>query len=311
MQSRPSLRQLEYLVAVADERHFGRAARACAVTQPALSAQIKALEEDLGVRLLERSRRGAVPTRAGGRVIERARAALRAVDDVVEAAREGREPLSGPLHLGVIPTVAPYLLPGALRDVRRRWPRLRVFLHEEQTARVLSGLVEGRLDLGLLALPVDAPGLVSLALGREAFLLAVPRHHPLARRAAKRVELGALTGEPVLLLEDGHCLRDQALEVCRHAGAREAEAVRGASLATLAQMVAGGLGVTLLPACAAAVEGRGDLALLRFRAPEPSRELGLVWRKASPRAEEFGVLGEVLGAGLARQAQPSRAMSGA
>jgi LysR family hydrogen peroxide-inducible transcriptional activator len=289
----PSIRQLEYVVAVADARHFGRAARRCAVTQPALSAQVAALEEALGVRLFERSRRGAAPTRAGERVIERARAALRAVGEVTEAAREAREPLSGPLHLGVIPTVAPYLLPRGLAAVRRQYPRLRLFLHEEQTARVLAALADGRLDVGLIALPPEVPGLESCSLGREPFLLAVPPGHPLAR-SKRRVGEEALRGEPVLLLEDGHCLRDQALAVCRDAGARESEGVRAASLSTLAQMVAGGIGVTLLPASAAAVEGRSGLALLRFHAPEPSRELGLVWRKASPRGAEFRALAEVL-----------------
>jgi LysR family hydrogen peroxide-inducible transcriptional activator len=297
MNVRPSIRQLEYVVAVADARHFGRAARQCAVTQPALSAQIAALEEALGVKLFERSRRGAVPTRAGERVVERARAALRGVDEVVDAAREAREPLSGPLHLGVIPTVAPYLLPRGLAAVRRRYPRLRLFLHEEQTARVLAGLAEGRLDVGLLALPPEAPGLASCSLGREPFLLAVPPRHPLAR-ARRRVGEEALRGEPVLLLEDGHCLRDQALAVCRDAGARESEGVRASSLSTLAQMVAGGLGVTLLPASAASVEGRSGIGLLRFHAPEPSRELGLVWRKASPRGDEFSALADVLRAAL-------------
>jgi len=305
MDVRPTVRQLEYLVAVADARHFGRAARQCAVTQPALSAQIAALEETLGVRVFERSRRGAAPTRAGERVIERARAALRLVDEVTAAAREAREPLSGPLHLGVIPTVAPYLLPRGLAAVRRRYPRLRLFLHEEQTARVLAGLTEGRLDVALVALPPDAPGLESCSLGREAFLLAVPPGHPLAR-TRRRVGEEALAGQPVLLLEDGHCLRDQALAVCRHAGARESEGVRASSLSTLAQMVAGGLGVTLLPASAAAVEGRSGLALLRFRDPEPSRELGLVWRKASPRGDEFRSLAEVLRAAL-RESLEARA----
>ena len=294
MDAHPSLRQLEYLVALADARHFGRAARACAVSQPALSAQIAALEETLGVRLLERSRRGTRATPAGARVIEQARSVLRAADELVAAAREAREPLTGPLHLGVIPTVAPYLLPRWLPEVRQRHPRLQLFLHEEQTARVLAALSEGPLDLGLLALPVEDPGFESFALGREPFLLAVPPGHRLAQRPGRRVGAEDLAGETVLLLEDGHCLRDQALSVCRERGAREAEGVRAGGLSTLAQMVEGGLGVTLLPASAAAVEARGGLGLLRFRAPEPCRTLGLLWRKASPRGDEFRSLGELL-----------------
>jgi LysR family transcriptional regulator, hydrogen peroxide-inducible genes activator len=301
METRPTVRQLEYLVAVAEAGHFGRAARACAVTQPALSAQIAALEQALGVRLFERSRRGARPTRAGERVVERARTTLRSVDELIAVAREAREPLTGPLHLGVIPTVAPYLLPRWLPEVRRRHPRLRLFLHEEQTAGVLAGLAEGRLDLGLLALPIAAPALESFSVGREPFLLAVPSSHPLAKRRA-RVGEAEIRGESVLLLEDGHCLRDQALSICHEAGAREAEGVRASSLSTLVQMVEGGLGVTLLPASAAAVEGRGDLALLRFRAPEPSRELGLVWRRSSARGDEFRLLGELLRRRLGRGA---------
>jgi LysR family hydrogen peroxide-inducible transcriptional activator len=309
MNARPTLRQLEYLVAVAEAGHFGRAARACAVTQPALSAQIAALEQSLGVRLFERSRRGARATRAGERVVERARITLRSVDELVALAREAREPLTGPLHLGVIPTVAPYLLPRWLPEVRRRHPRLRLFLHEEQTARVLAGLAEGRLDLGLLALPIEEPGLETFSVGREPFLLAVPAGHPLAKRRT-RVGEAEIRGESVLLLEDGHCLRDQALSVCHQAGARETEGVRASSLSTLVQMVEGGLGVTLLPASAAAVEGRGELALLRFRAPEPSRELGLVWRRSSSRGDEFRLLGELLrrrlgrGAGAVLQTAP-------
>jgi LysR family hydrogen peroxide-inducible transcriptional activator len=178
--------------------------------------------------------------------------------------------------------------------VRRRHPRLRLFLHEEQTARVLTGLAEAQLDLGLLALPVEDPALECFALGREPFLLAVPPGHRLAKRAGRRVGAEELRDETVLLLEDGHCLRDQALSVCRERGAHEAEGVRAGGLSTLTQMVEGGLGVTLLPASAAAVEGRGGIGLLRFRTPEPSRELGLVWRKASSRGAEFRTLGELL-----------------
>src|SRR5262245_20331675 len=294
MSVRPSVRQLEYAVALADALHFGRAARACAISQPALSAQIRALEDLLELRLFERSRRGVRVTRAGAAVIERARELLRDLDALVQSARASGEPLSGALHLGVIPTVAPYLLPRWLPRVRAAWPRLRLFLHEDRTARLVAALVEGRLDLLLLALPLRRPDLETLPIFDEPFALATPRGHPLARSRAP-VRAPALAGEPVLLLEDGHCLRDQALALCEEAGAREAEGVRAASLSTLVQMVAGGLGVTLLPTSALATEARGRAVAVRpFRAPAPSRRIGLAWRRSSPRGDEFRELGAFL-----------------
>jgi LysR family hydrogen peroxide-inducible transcriptional activator len=289
---RPSLRQLEYLVALADAGHFGRAAHACAVTQPALSAQILALEGELGVRLFERSRRGVTPTPAGARVLERARAALRTLDQLLETAQASREPLTGPLQLGVIPTVAPYLLPARLPAVRAAFPKLRLYLREDRTEPSLARLREGTLDLLLLALPVEGDDLESLPLLEEPFLLAAPADHPLVSRRRRRVRQEDLAREEVLLLEDGHCLRDQALDVCRQAGAREAEGVRASSLGTLVQMVANGLGVTLLPAMAVETEvARGEgLEVRPFAPPVPRRCIGLVWRRASERRAEFEAL---------------------
>lgn len=288
---RPSLRQLEYVEALARARHFGRAARACAVTQPALSAQILALENELGVRLFERSRRGVTPSPAGQRVVERARAVLHQLDELVDTARASREPLSGPLQLGVIPTVAPYLLPGRLPHVRAAFPRLRLYLREDQTERLLARLRDGDLDLLLLALPVEGSDLESLPLFDEAFVLAAPKGHPLVSKRRRRVKQSDLSGEEVLLLEDGHCLRDQALEICRQAGARETEAVRASSLVTLVQMVANGLGVTLLPAMAVETEvARSGGIEVRPLTPPPKRSIGLVWRKASGRRPEFEAL---------------------
>jgi len=306
MPMRPSIRQLEYAVALAEAGHFGRAARACAISQPALSAQIRALEEALGLPLFDRSRRGATPTPAGREVLERARDVLARLDALVEAAGEAREPLTGPLHLGVIPTVAPYLLPRWLPRVRESWPRLRLYLHEDQTARLLEKLAEGRLDVLLLALPVDRPDVETFPIFREPFVLATPPGHPLARGQGG-VRQEELDREAVLLLEDGHCLRDQALEICQQAGARESDTVRAASLNTLVQMVAGGLGVTLLPATAVETEARGrGVAVRPFRAPAPSREIGLAWRRRSARAPELGLLGERLRA-LARETTSARA----
>lgn len=288
-----TLRQLEYAVAVAEHRSFRRAAAACHVTQPGLSAQIAALEQALGVQLFERDRRKVLVTPAGAEVVQRARAALEAAASVIETARGASEPLTGRLRLGVIPTIAPYLLPAVLPAVRARFPKLQLILREERTAQVLAQLDDGRLDAGILALPV--PGdLAAMKLYREDFLLAAPRGHPLARRAHVRED--DLSDQPVLLLEDGHCLRDQALAVCHSAGAHENNELRTTSLPTLVQMVASGLGVTLLPElAAAALAGRGTgLEVARFTGTPPGRDVGLVWRMSSARGRELALLAEEL-----------------
>jgi len=289
-----SLRQLEYLVAVTEERNFGRAARRCHVSQPALSLQVRELEERLGVTLLERSPRGAHPTPAGQRALARARRALAEVEALVEEARGAGRPLEGPLRLGVIPTIAPYVLPPLLPALRRAHPALQLSLREDLTARLAEELREGRLDVVLAALPVAGLEAEELPLYDEPFDLVVPAGHALARRGALRT--AALEEAEVLLLEDGHCLRDQALEVCRSAGARETDALRATSLRTLTQMVAGGFGVTLLPRLASRVEipaGSG-VVVRRFAPPSPRRRVGLLWRRSSPRADEFRLLGEIV-----------------
>lgn len=292
MPQRPSVRQLEYLLAVSDTLHFRRAAEAEGVTQPALSAQIQALEEVLGVQLFERTRRKVLPTAAGRAVAARARVVLQALDALVDAARADSAPLAGPLRLGVIPTIAPYLLPRILPGLRAEFPEMVLFLREEFTDTLLERLSQGELDLALLALPVDGAELESLPLFNDDFLLAVHGRHPLAKK--KRVVERDLDGEDVLLLEDGHCLRTQALAVCSRAGAKEATRVRATSLGTLVQMVAGGLGVTLLPELSVAVEARSarGLVVVPFEDPAPTRQVGLVWRRASPRGAEFARLGE-------------------
>ena len=292
---RPSIRQLEYAVAVMDARHFGRAARACHVTQPALSAQIQSFEQLLGVQLFERSRRGATPTPVGRWVVARARAILEGLDELADVASGAREPLSGPLHLGVIPTVAPYLLPLWLPRVRAAWPRLRLFLHEGQTDPIVDRLVDAQLDVLLLALPVNRPDVVPFAIFREPFVLIAPRQHPLGRRRT-RVREEELAEHSVLLLEDGHCLRDQTLSFCRGVGVRESSAIRATSLATLIQMVIGGLGATLIPASAVDHElrSREEIVIRRFHEPAPGRDVGLLWRRTSPRGEEFELLGRLL-----------------
>jgi LysR family hydrogen peroxide-inducible transcriptional activator len=290
----PTLTQLRYLVAIADHLHFRKAAAACHVTQPALTAQIQALEQRLGAPLVERDRRRVMLTGLGTEVVARARRILEEAQALCDIARVSAPPLSGPLSLGVIPTIGPYLLPGLLPAVREVYPELQLFLREDQTARLLERLASGQLDLLLLALPAAAPGVEALPLYDEAFLLAAPATHPLARR--KRLTQSDLAGESLLLLEEGHCLRDQALAVCQSAGAREAGAFQGTSLSTLTQMVANGLGLSLLPALSSGVESASapGLAMRRFAAPEPSRRIGLVWRSSSARRGDFRLLGRFI-----------------
>jgi len=300
---RPSIRQLECAVAVADTLHFGRAARVCSITQPALSAQIQSFEELLGVKLFERGRRGVIVTAAGARVIEQARTTLAQLDGLVESAVGFAEPLSGTLRLGVIPTVAPYLLPALLPGVRRAWPKLRLVLREEQTARLVEQLGVGALDLLLLALPVEGAELEEMPLLREPFHFVAPARHPLAKAPERTISEPALRGEEILLLEDGHCLRAQALDVCRRAGALAPGRIQATSLSTLVQMVANGLGVTLLPERALAIELRRGAGLVSkpFRNPAPSRTLGLAWRRGAAHAGEYRLLGQTLAAGLAKE----------
>ena len=251
-----TLRQLEYVVAIADHASFSRAAEACAVTQPALSSQIAQLEDTLGVQLFERDRRKVLVTPAGTEVIARARATLGAAAEVVDSARSSAQPLTGTLRVGVIPTIAPFLLPAVLPAVRAAYPKLRLVLREDQTARLLAQLDEGKLDAALLALPVTGD-LAAVRLYREDFALAVPRGHRLAKRASVRP--ADLDDEALLLLDDGHCLREQALSVCESVGAREQAELRATSLVTLVQMVASGLGVTLIPLMAGgALAPRGE-----------------------------------------------------
>jgi LysR family hydrogen peroxide-inducible transcriptional activator len=303
---RPSVRQLEYLVALADTLSFRRAAEACYVTQPALSAQIRALEEILGVRLFERDRRHVLATEAGREVVERARRVLVEIDALAEAARAFQGPLAGTLRLGVIPTVAPYVLPPVLPHVSERFPGLRVFLREEQTARLLDLLGRGELDLLLLALEAELGDVETLALFSDPFVLALPPGHRLARRKVVREE--DLRDEPVLLLADGHCLRDQALPICRTGGARELGDFRASSLNTLVRMVSSGIGLTLLPSVAVPIEVRSadELAIRPLVRRAPARTIGFAWRRTSPRRPEFELLAEVFRAHLPEGARAVR-----
>lgn len=298
MRPLPTLRQLTYLVAVAEHRHFGRAADECLVTQSTLSAGIRELEAVLGVTLFERSTRNASLTPMGESIVECARAVLRAAHALADTADAGIEPLTGLLRLGVIPTIAPYLLPQALPAVRAAHPRLRLFLREEQTARLLDLLVRDRLDAALMALPYQVHDLDTMVLGEDSLLVACPREHPLAALAA--IDSAELATEPLLLLEDGHCLREHALTACRLAPGRSNEDLQATSLSTLIQMVANGLGITLIPAIAVDVETRRtpEIVVRPFSEPAPTRELALVWRTGSPRASELRLLGELFASSL-------------
>jgi len=276
-----NLRDLKYLVALADLRHFGRAAEACFVSQPTLSTQIKKLEEELGVTLVERAPRKVMLTLAGQDVVQRARRIVADVEEMREAARRSRDPESGTLRLGVFPTLGPYLLPHVVPELRARFPQLELLLVEEKSDVLLQRLREGKLDAALLALPIHDDQLHTEFLFEEPFLLAVPETHPLAQRDA--LALAELSNQQLLLLEDGHCLREQALDVCRLSGADEKPEFRATSLETLRQMVAADVGITLLPTLAVKppVARSDNIHLLGFTDSHPSRRIAMLWRKSS------------------------------
>lgn len=292
----PSISQLRAFVAVAEQLHFRDAAAAIGMSQPALSGAVAALEEALGVQLLERTTRKVLLSPAGERLAVRARTVLEAVGELLEEAEAARAPFTGVLRLGVIPTVAPYLLPTVLRLVHERYPRLDLQVYEEQTASLLEGLTHGRLDLLLLAVPLGVPGVVEMPLFDEDFVLVTPRDHWLGGR--DDIPREALKELDLLLLDEGHCLRDQALDICREAGRTEGTPVTtsAAGLSTLVQLVAGGLGVTLLPRTALRVEtARNDhLATGDFADPAPARRIALAMRAGAARAEEFEAFAEAL-----------------
>jgi LysR family hydrogen peroxide-inducible transcriptional activator len=278
-----NLRDLRYLVALADERHFGKAAERCFVSQPTLSSQVRKLEEYLGVPLVERQPKRVALTATGAQIVERARRLLQEADAIVELAKTDRDPLAGPLKVALIPTVGPYLLPHVVGRLKRELPRIKLMLYEYQTEPLLAKLRGGEIDVGIVALPVPLDGLESQPLFDEPFTLAVPAGHRLAGRDKVRIE--DLKGETLLLLEDGHCLRDQALEVCGRVRISEEQDYRATSLETLRQMVAAGHGVTLLPrlAAATAVGTARGLRIKRFAKPAPVRSIGAIWRRSTTR----------------------------
>lgn len=280
----PSLRQLRYFEALALHGHFGRAAEALAVSQPALSLQIRDLEEALGAALFERGPRQVRLTRLGEEFAPRVRDILRAVDELGDLARASRTTLAGRLRIGVIPTVAPYLLPAIIADLKRRHGGLDIHVRETLTARLIRELAEGRLDTAIVALPVPEPSFTEVPLFAEPFVLV----RPLADAGKPVPNIEALREMRLLLLEEGHCFRDQALAFCGANPARPREVLEASSLATLVQMVGAGAGVTLVPEMAVPVETRSAaVSLARFGAPEPERRIGMIWRRTSPLAAQL------------------------
>ena len=293
MKRLPTMKQLQYLVALADTRHFGRAAERCHITQSTLSAGIRDLESVLGTAVAERSNRHVLITRVGAQIAERAKALLRDAEEVMEVARAGRSPMTGEMRLGVIPTIGPFLLPRVLPGLRERFPELTVYLREEQSAPLLARLEEGELDAALIALPYETGDFNTRVILDDEFLFACNRDHALA--GTGEVSLDALAGERLLLLEEGHCLRGHALDVCEMGDTIARAQFEASSLHTLVQMVAAGIGVTLVPRLAADAQiARGTGISLSRLAMPASRRIGLTWRRTSLRAEEFRLLADTL-----------------
>jgi len=287
-----TLRQLRYFTSLARYRHFGRAAEECSVSQPALSMQVRELEREIGAELVERRPNEIAFTATGVEVAERAERILAATRDLIDFARH-RDVLSGILKLGIIPTLAPYILPRILPKLQANYPRLRLEVRETQTKMLLEELVRGELDGVMLALPVEGADIETLRLFDDPFLLAVPATDERPLRG--RVDVADVDQGRLILLEEGHCLRDQALAFCA-TPRRDMPAGLGAtSLATVMQMVANGYGITLLPVVAAEIEVRDDrVKLLHFAEPQPARTIGLAWRRTSPRRKDFAALGDIV-----------------
>jgi LysR family hydrogen peroxide-inducible transcriptional activator len=289
-----TLQELKYLVALADQGHFGRAAEACFITQSTLSTQIKKLEAFLGVTLFDRSLRRVTPTPIGREIVAAARNVVEETERIRALAKHAQDPMARTLHLGVIPTLGPYYLPHALTVVHKKYPGLRLLLREEMTPQLLEHLADGQIDAALLALPVADDVLRAEPLFYEPFFAALPADHALTTRT--RLKVSDLAAEKLLLLDEGHCLRDQALDVCGAGGAGREE-VRATSLETLRQMVGLGLGVTLLPALAVDAGpriGRKAVEIRPFKSPPPGRTIGLVWRRRAPFPETFERLVQTL-----------------
>jgi LysR family hydrogen peroxide-inducible transcriptional activator len=293
----PTLRQLRYFEALARHRHFTRAAEECAVSQPALSQQIRDLEAELGAALIERTAAEARPTALGLDMAARCRDILARVAEMVETARHGGQVLAGPLKLGMIPSVAPYLLPRLLPMLAARHPLATLELRESLTAALVQDIGDGRLDGAVIALPAGRPDLAELPLGHDRFLLAVPAARAADFSGARRPHLDAVVGgERLLLLEEGHCLREQALALCGATAPKLRRSLGATSLTTVLRLVAAGYGVTLLPELSVKAETGADpaIAVVRLAEPQPTRRLGLVFRATSPRRDDFEALARLL-----------------
>jgi LysR family hydrogen peroxide-inducible transcriptional activator len=286
-----NLRDLRYLVAVAEQKHFGRAAEACFVSQPTLSTQLRKLEDELGVVLIERTNRQVMLTPVGERIVAQAQRVLREVNQMVHIAQAYQDPFGGEFRLGIIPTVAPYLLPRILGPINKAFPKLKTQLTEGQTHAITRMLRDGELDAVILALPLEEDHVHQAKLYTEPFYFAASRQHPKAGK--KAVRLADLEGEQVLLLEDGHCLRDQALAICSSAHAVENTNFRATSIETLRQMVAANVGVTLMPELAIA-QRTGPVRYLPFEGARPHRDIGLCWRTSTTREELLNELAALL-----------------
>lgn len=294
MQNLPTMKQLQYLSALAEHLHFGLAAEACFVTQSTLSAGIRELEDVLQAKVAERTNRSVIITPLGERLTSMARDLLRGAEEMMELARSASAPMSGPLRLGVIPTIGPYILPAVLPQIHRKFPGLELYLREDFTDRLVERLLDGRLDLLLLALPYEMDGVETELLFEEGFVLACPTGHPLADEPS--VDTSAFEEQPLLLLEEGHCLRRHALEACSLAGRFKRKNFEASSMQTLVQMVSLGMGITLLPQMAvdADVTKGLDISLVPLKESVGTRQIGLVWRKSSTREAEFKLLGDML-----------------
>ncbi len=297
----PTLAGLRTFVAVAEKQHFGTAATALGVSQSTLSQALAALEAGLGVSLIERSTRRVFLTTEGQQLLPHARAVMEAVSTFTAVVAGASDPLQGMMRLGLIPTVAPYVLPSLLAGLGSRLPALTLSVAEDQTERLLRALRDGALDAALIALPADGSGFTEVPIYDEDFVLALPVGHPLSGKS--RVSPTVLARLPLLLLDEGHCLRDQTLDVCQKAGFKvELANTRAASLATAVQCVTGGLGVTLIPQTAVPVEAaRGELGLAKFAAPRPGRQIGLVFRSSSSRDKPYRQLAGIIGELVSRE----------
>ena len=293
MKRLPTMKQLQYLVALADTRHFGRAALRCNITQSTLSAGIRDLESVLGTAVAERSNRRVLITPVGAQTAERAKAVLRGAEEVMEVARAGRAPMTGEMRLGVIPTIGPFVLPRVFPALRERYPELTIYLREEQTAPLLARLEDGDLDVALIALPYETGDLRIEVIMEDEFLFACNRNHALA--GAGEVSLEAIAGEQLMLLEEGHCLRGHTLDVCRTSDRRSRAQFEASSLLTMVQMVAAGVGVALIPRLAVDAQITRGTAISLSRIGVPAaRQIGLAWRHMSMRTREFRMLADAL-----------------